>query len=47
MRAKITPEKIARFRQLTQASEMLAIAYLEAEEGDLSDAVISYFGDRS
>lgn len=43
---KITQDKIAQFVKITDASVEVAVAYLEAEEGLLDDAIRSYVGDR-
>lgn len=41
----ITSDKIKQFQQATGQPVSVAVAYLEAEEGDVSTAVEAYNGD--
>ena len=42
MNHPITAQKIAQFYNVTGETEAVAVAYLESEEGNLSDAVYAY-----
>ena len=42
MNYPVTTQKIAQFYNVTGETEAVAIAYLESEEGNLSDAVYAY-----